>query len=748
MPPHQLFKEKQALFQMRTRTWLLYIVLAVLIPAFIVAAVGIVYLYGEEQLAFKRSMQETARALASLLDKEIANREAVLRTLAASPAIDSGDMIAFQQHARVIADTWDTNIFLTDLEGQQIMNTRVPIGAKNLPRSSSLMALRKSAGPDATVVSNVFMTPIGGAYSVAVQIPIKRHGTTLYYLSSGSFVRQLQAIFYNQKLPAEWVGTIVDRQGVVAARSIHGDQLVGKPVSAVLTERMMSASEGRYEGLSVQGVAMTAFFSRAPLSQWTFVVSVPQAIIRGSAIRAITLLSCIWLGFAMLAIIGALYAARRTSKPIEALRHAAEQLGRGEAVSQSHSGIVEIDAVASEMRDASVRLLRGKAELEERVADAVSATARSQRALLQAQKLEALGRLTGGIAHDFNNVLQTLNTGLHVMRLSIHDERAAKALEACWRAVKRAGELTGQLAVFGSTQDSRLEVCVLDAQFKAIRPLLDSAIRSDIDMQIALDDDLWPVKIDALQFELAVLNIVINARDAMPHGGQVKIAAGNVRIGGDRAGMPAGDYVKLTISDSGHGMDSEILSKALEPFFSTKGVGKGSGMGLPQAYGFAKLAGGVLTLDSKPGAGTCVTIYMARTDEQPRRIQAASGEHSTACNGGSVLFVEDDALVREVVGPALVNAGFQVETAASGDEAYRTLQSGRHFDVVFSDVVMPGTLSGIDLAELVSKQFPAMQVVLASGYSDRLTASEGIKILPKPYDLSVLIATLNGSDAS
>jgi signal transduction histidine kinase len=732
---------------MRTRTWLLYIVLAVLIPAFIVAAVGIVYLYGEEQLAFKKSMQETAHALASLLDKEIANREAVLRTLAASPTIDNGDLLAFQQHARAIANTWDTNIFLSDLDGQQIMNTRVPIGAKNLPRSSSLMALRKVAGPDATVVSNVFMTPIGGAYSVAVQVPIKRNGMLLYYLSSGSFVRQLQSIFYNQKLPAEWVATIVDRQGVVAARSVNGEQLVGKPISALLTERVMAESEGRYEGLNLQGVAMTAFFSRAPLSQWTFVVSVPQSIIRGSAIRAITLLSCIWLAFAALAIMGALYAARRTSKPIEALRHAAEQLGRGEAVSESHSGIVEIDAVASEMRHASGRLLRGKAELEERVAAAVSATARSQRALLQAQKLEALGRLTGGIAHDFNNVLQALNTGLHIVRLSNQEGRAAKALDACQRAIKRAGELTGQLAVFGRTQDSRLEVCALDEQLKAIRPLLDSAIRSDIAMQITLDDGLWPVRIDALQFELAVLNIVINARDAMPAGGELKIAAGNVHISGDRAELPAGDYVKLTIGDNGHGMDSEVLSKALEPFFSTKAVGKGSGMGLPQAYGFAKLAGGTLTLESKPGAGTCVTIYMARTDAQPRRLQTADSDHSTARNGGSVLFVEDDVLVRDVVEPALVSAGFQVETAASGDEAWRLLQSGRHFDVVFSDVVMPGTLSGIDLAELVAKQFPAMQVVLASGYSDRLTASKEIKILPKPYDLSVLIATLNGSDA-
>jgi signal transduction histidine kinase/CheY-like chemotaxis protein len=730
---------------MRTRIWLLYIVLAVLIPAFFVAAVGIFYVYKEEQYAFKNSMQETAHALSSLLDKEIANREAVLRTLAASPALDAADLPAFQNHARAIASNWETTIFLTDPSGQQIMNTRAPIGTRNLPGSEDLMALRRSAGPGETVVSDVYMTP-GGAYSVAVQVPVIRHGKLLYYLGMGSFVTQLQSIFANQKLPSDWIGTIVDRQGVVAARSSDAARLAGRRMSTELTSQALTELEGRYDGLSLQGVPMTAFFSRARWSGWTFIVSVPQSVIYSSAIRATILLSLAWMIFAAAAIVGALYLARRTSQPIEALRNAAEQLGRGEPVPDLHSGIVEIDAVSAEMRRASERLLRGKAELQEQVADAVSATARSQRALLQAQKLEALGRLTGGIAHDFNNVLQALSTGLHIVSLSPHDPRSSKALEACRRAVKRAAELTGQLAVFGRTQESRLEVCALDRQLKTIRPLLESAIRSNVHLQIEIADGLWPVKIDALQFELAVLNIVINARDAMPDGGRLDITATNSRIETYRDELNPGDYVQLTVTDNGFGMDGEVLSMALEPFFSTKAVGKGSGMGLPQAYGFAKQAGGVLTLESKPGAGTCVTIYMART-EQSGQAPAISSEPGPTCRGGIVLFVEDDALVRDVVGPALVNAGFEVETVNTGDQAYRMLRSGRHFDIVFSDVVMPGTLSGIDLAELIDRHFPSVRVVLASGYSDRLSSSARVRILPKPYELGVLIATLNGDAA-
>jgi signal transduction histidine kinase len=728
---------------MRTRTWLLYIVLAVLIPAFIVAALGIVYVYREEQVAFRKSMRETARALSSLLDKEMAAREAVLRTLAASPAIGAADLAAFQSHASAVARNWGAVIFLTDPTGRPLVNTRLPYGDKNLPQPKILEPLRSAAGADATVISDVYIAPIGHTYGVAVQIPVMHEGRLLYYLGMGSYVSRLQSIFTEQNLPSEWVGTIVDRNGVVAAKSDSAVHQIGARIAPGLLAKTAAEPEGRYDDVNLQGVHMTAFFSRAPLSGWTFIVSVPQSIVQGSAIRATWLLSGAWLAFAAIAIVGALLLARRTSKPIEALRNAAGQLGRGEPVSKLESGIVEVDAVSAAMHRASKRLLHSKAELEEQVADAVAATARSQRALLQAQKLEALGRLTGGIAHDFNNVLQALNTGLHLMRQSDQDERAHKALDACQRSVKRATELTGQLAVFGRTQDSRLEVCALDDQIKAIRPLLESAIRSDIDLQIKLSEGLWPVKIDTLQFELAILNLVINARDAMPDGGRLGISAKNVCIGGSRDDLSAGDYVQLSITDNGSGMDSEVLTMALEPFFSTKAVGKGSGMGLPQAYGFAKLAGGVLTLESKPSEGTRVALYMART-RLPRQTQVATGQPSVTRTGGKVLFVEDDALVRDVVGPALIGAGFDVETAANGDEAYRILRSGRHFDIVFSDVVMPGILSGTDLAELIEKQFPAMRTVLASGYSDRLTLSDKVRVLPKPYDLGALIAMLNG----
>lgn len=731
---------------MRTRTWLLYIVLAVLVPALLVSAAGVVFVYREEQAAFQKSMQETARALASLLDKEMANRTAILSTLAASPALDIADFKAFQKHARAIAPGGNTTIFLSDPGGRQFFGTPAPAGSGSLAKSRNLSTLRYTAGPDAVVVSDVYAAPVGGAYSVSVQVPVKRDGMLIYYLGMESPVSQLQSIFATQHLPAEWTGAIVDRQGVIAARSRDDEQFVGRRISDRFAALTANIPQGIYAGTNLQGVDITAFFSRAPLSGWMFAVSVPQSLLRASAIRAAIILSLLWLAFATAAIYGAQLLARRTSKPVEALRSAAEQLRHGKPVPELHSGIMEIDAVSAEMRRASRQLLRSKAELEEQVADAVATAARSQRALLQAQKLEALGRLTGGIAHDFNNVLQALNTGLHVIRVSslTDDARAIKALDACQRAVKRAGELTGQLAVFGRTQDSRLEVCALDEQLRTIRPLLDSAIGADIKLNISIGEKLWLVKIDALQFELAILNLAINARDAMVQGGSLSIAAQNVFVASDREDLEAGEYVRVDIADTGTGMDAETLAKALEPFYSTKPVGTGSGMGLPQAYGFARQAGGILTLESKPDAGTRVALYMARTDAPRAPIVPATAVIAANNGGKRLLLVEDDMLVRDVVAPALRSAGFLVKTADSGDEAYGILQGGQQFDIVFSDVVMPGKLSGVDLAERIAVQFPSVHVVLASGYSDRLSSTIKARILPKPYDLPVLLAVLNG----
>jgi PAS domain S-box-containing protein len=383
-------------------------------------------------------------------------------------------------------------------------------------------------------------------------------------------------------------------------------------------------------------------------------------------------------------------------------------------------------------------------ESERRDAERRQALDDTRKALQQAQKLEALGRLTGGIAHDFNNILQTLTTGIQLALLSATDKRPRSALEACQRAVERGVELTRQLLVFGRVQDAHLETVRPAQRIRDMRPLLQGALPSDIALHLDLPESLWPVRIDPLQFELALLNLVMNARDAMPDGGQLEIRGRNLCL--DQAGheLEPGDYVHLLIADSGTGMSEEVLARALDPFYTTKAVGKGSGMGLAQAYGFARQAEGNLVLRNGDADGLEVSIYLPRTTQEPAlAAPPAAAAMLPTRSGGAILLVEDDPLVSQTVLPALENAGYSVRLASNGDEALACLERGEAVDLVFSDIVMPGEISGIALAEIVRQRFPQVRMLLATGYSERRIALSGTRILAKPYAMPTLLAALN-----
>ncbi|HJV81195.1 hybrid sensor histidine kinase/response regulator [Noviherbaspirillum sp.] len=723
---------------MRIRSRLLLLVLAVLVPSILGAAIGIAYLYHEEQKFHRESMRETARALALVLDKEFARREAILQTLAASPALDRGDIFAFYRQARQVATERDVTILLSLPDGRQVVNTRLPYGA-HLPHMLPMtQELRSRQGPLATIVTNLYTPPIGGAYSFGIQIPVVRAGQVPYYIGMGSYARQLQSVFTEQNLPPDWHAGIIDRDGIIVARSKEPEKYVGKPVREDFA-RKLGATEGFHEGATLADLPSVAFFSRAPSSEWVFFVSVPKRVIHRPALDATLLMGAISLLLIAMSAVTALVVGRRTARPIEALRRQAERMGRNEPALLERCGVVEIDAVNSAMVLAHRDIRDARAEQEKRIAEAVASAERSQRALLQAQKLEALGRLTGGIAHDFNNLLQTVATGVELALLSCTDTRAITALESCRHAVRRAAELTGQLAVFGRVQEARLETINPSRQLAEVEPLLKSALRGDIELQLAVSPGLWPVTVDPLQFELALLNLSINARDAMPRGGTLRLEACNVTLAAPLDDLVPGDYVRLTISDNGDGMRPEVLAKALDPFFTTKSVGKGTGMGLPQAYGFAKQAGGTLMLRSVAGEGTQALLYLPKAAQVPAAPLPDKSATPQQAHGETVLLVEDDEHVRDVVQTALRDAGFRVLAAGDGEQALRLLETEEHIDLVFSDVVMPGNVSGIDLAEVIQQRFPAVRVILATGYTEHRMRLTGIRMLAKPYELSQVV---------
>ena len=392
-------------------------------------------------------------------------------------------------------------------------------------------------------------------------------------------------------------------------------------------------------------------------------------------------------------------------------------------------------------RVAEAELQRLNATLEARVAEEAAGREQAQVALLQAQKTEALGQMTGGVAHDFNNLLQALGGCLHMIERRAPEVRPL--VEAGRQAVDRGAKLVQQLMAFARRQALRPEAVDLRDRLLGMSDLLGRALRADIELATDFPAGLWPVEADPTQLELAVINLAVNARDAMPGGGRLVLRAANAVLApGDPSGL-AGDFVRLEVADTGTGMAEEVRAKAFDPFFTTKEVGQGSGLGLSQVYGFARQSGGTARIDTTPGSGTTVTLLLRRS-RQPVRGQAAEAPCAApARTGGRVLVVEDDPVVATTVAAALEDAGYEVARAGTADEALPVLAGAAKLDLLFSDVVMPGRLSGVDLAREAKRLRPGLPIVLTTGYSETVAQAEGVRVLPKPYRIEELVRTLD-----
>lgn len=371
---------------------------------------------------------------------------------------------------------------------------------------------------------------------------------------------------------------------------------------------------------------------------------------------------------------------------------------------------------------------------------------RTEEQLIQAQKMEAVGQLSGGIAHDFNNLLTVIvgNADLLARGLKMRPDLQKQA-EAIAAAGHRGAELTQRLLAFSRRQT--LRPCEIDCNglVAKMHGLLRRAVREDIDIRTDLEHDLWAAFADPGQLESAILNLALNARDAMPNGGTLSIVTANMPLDdtyqGESPEVNPGNYVMISITDNGEGMPPDVVERAFEPFFTTKDVGKGSGLGLSMVYGFAKQSNGHVTLYSEPGLGTTVRIYLPAMVETvgqtaPRRDDADA--EVAAASGEVVLVVEDDPFVRTYAVGCLEDLGYRVIAAGDGREALKCLTADSSIEVVFTDVVMPGGVSGIDLAEKARILRPELGILLTSGYAldtlmDRGRFPPGMAFLNKPY---------------
>lgn len=447
----------------------------------------------------------------------------------------------------------------------------------------------------------------------------------------------------------------------------------------------------------------------------------------------ILLLLLLWLAVAI-----------RIIRPIQILRDGILQFGRGDLQfrfsPKAHDEIGDVAAAFDHMADDLGKTMASRDELNREIAE----RERMEEQLLRSQKMEAVGQLTGGIAHDFNNLLAAMRGSAELLEMKVRDTPdASRDFTRLISSIDRAGSLTQRLLAFSRKQSLSPSATHVGELLQELEDMLQRTLGETVDLRIKFADHLWLAMVDGHQLDHVVINLAINARDAMPEGGALTIEAVNATINATdidgQEDVTPGDYVEIAVTDTGHGMTPDVIKKAFEPFFTTKDVGKGSGLGLSMVYGFAKQSDGYVTVSSKVDCGTAIKLFlprfkgvMAKEETRPNLVQVTSGSER-------ILIVEDEADVREIPVAVLEMQGYEVIQAGNGREAIERLEKEPSIDLLFTDVVLPGGLSGVDVAREAYQLHPNIKVLYTSGYSDNHFPPDTVEhLISKPYGLAEL----------
>jgi signal transduction histidine kinase/CheY-like chemotaxis protein len=408
------------------------------------------------------------------------------------------------------------------------------------------------------------------------------------------------------------------------------------------------------------------------------------------------------------------------------------------------TGILVVGTDVTDRKVVSLQLEQDNAALARRAHE-------TEERLRQAQKMEAVGQLTGGIAHDFNNMLQGIVLPLQVIRRRLEQRRHDGLdgyVEAGITSARRAASLTQRLLAFSRRQPLDEKVADVATSIRTVEPLLRTTCGENVELGVELPAGLWPVRTDTHQFESSLLNLVINARDAMPHGGSITLRAANLTLAADvleGTDLPEGDYVEVGIADTGVGMPPEVLARVFDPFFTTKPIGQGTGLGLSMVYGYSRQSGGYVTVDSTEGVGTVVRLRLPRSPELPG---AALAQPQRPCDAERdayrVLVAEDDDVVRLLVVDLLRDRGHTVHEAVDGTQAMTMLDQGGVFDLLLSDVGLPGP-NGRQVADYARERLPGVKVLLMTGYAAEVATNPSflgpdMALIVKPFDSDALVA--------
>jgi len=723
-------------------TRLMMLTLATVLPLVAVGGVAIIRMVDDQNIKVEQGVGRTVDGLLGDVDRQIIAIEAELQVLAVSPSLQEEDLYPFYQQMNAALPLQGTSIALLDIKGQQLLNTNRPFGAP-LPRSFNTEMSEHIVATGKPQVSDLIMGAVLHRPIVAVGVPVFRDGRVAFILAMGLGSEILSKLLHQPDLLPDWVVAIFDRKGIIVARNRELDRFLGKPAAPIIREAIKGPVESWIPNVTSEGIRVYSTFRRSAVTGWTAAIGVPREFVDIPRRRAQFLAFGGGVSVLAVSLFLAWWMARAIRRPVEALTAATKAVASGAPIGDLNSGVRELNQVSGALRATAAALARHREQLEGTVAlrteelrAEIEARRQAEATLLQSQKMEAIGQLTGGVAHDFNNLLTIASGSLEMLEARISDERSLHLLQNAQSAISRGATLTTSLLAFARKQRLEPVLANLNSVILGMEEMLRRSIGPPVEIRHALASELWPVEIDLGQIETALLNIAINARDAMPEGGILLFETANVSDPPPEE-VAGRDCVLVSVHDTGIGMSPDVVERAFEPFFTTKEVGRGTGLGLSMVFGVVHQSGGAVRLRSELGRGTTVLIYLPRAAQAalPATDIAASVCSSSGADA-HILVVDDDAAVRCVTVECLREVGYRVAEADSGSAALAFLKRDDRCDLVVMDHVMPG-LSGKDTVRLARRARPELKVLFLSGYAAWEEAGGDIW-LQKPFKTQAL----------
>ncbi len=672
---------------------LVLLIVAALLPLVILSAVLGIASLRQQQRATDREALGYVEHISALLERELASQVESLRTIAHSPLLDGpANVPAFSELLqRVKADRplW-LAIVLSDPDGNRLVDLPEAVGGVRGGKVVDEISHAHAVGTRKPVVGSVRRGPRDRP-AFAVRAPVVRGNSVSYVISAVVDPTAVRDLLFATGRSNEWLGAVIDGEGRLVARKTGPSSAIGELASESARSARARAPAGIYEGTSSEGLPTVTAYRVLPESNWSVHIALPRDVYMAPVSRAFWLM----IGGAALSLF----------------------------LVAAFLWLLMRETRLSRDRDA---------------------------ALAEAQRLEALGKMTGGVAHDFNNLLMIMQGSADALkRRSTDPERVNTLADAILSAADRAQGITRQLLAFARRSPHEPTTFELQSRAAEITGFLRRSTRGNIEATFSVEPATWPIRADPHALEVALINLAANARDAMPEGGRLRASARNVVLepGKDQDIGLVGEYVAITVEDTGSGIPDEHLGRIFEPFYTTKGSGKGTGLGLSQVYGFAKQSAGDVKVTSHLGQGTIFTIYLPRSKEAP-----ADETTVIVCKEkvaeGRILLVEDNQEVAQVTESMLVAVGYTATWVNNASSALQLIERDNSLDVVLSDIVMEG-ISGLELADHIRERRPELPIVLMTGYSEALArgSSQGIPILSKPFRQSELLSSIEAARA-